>query len=333
MSASAASSSLCTPETHQGSGFTEDSLPHCGTNGNGDERKEDPFSDLTLSKSPPIRQRRKTNSPLAPTLVSQSPPSDKKRRNADLSGSNNEHSGVKKRQKKASSKQQDKEDMSWICAECKEADCGLVTNKKTTYNYTDNVGDSFLICDGPCRRIFHVPCAGLAQIPDTDDDWLCKDCLRAVHACAYCSQYGRDNIDVFPCQDDLCGLYFHEACLQTHYVDYSFHKDSARLGSSSPISRSSHNSIEDDEDALEQEPRQIPLFTCPAHHCWTCTQKDMIQLEKEEQDMELKVRDDKSSKKNKRKKKTQSIFQSKPGRLFVRRFCLLCLAFFALLMY
>uniref|UniRef100_A0A7S4EMD7 PHD-type domain-containing protein n=1 Tax=Pseudo-nitzschia australis TaxID=44445 RepID=A0A7S4EMD7_9STRA len=56
---------------------------------------------------------------------------------------------------------EDKEDMAWICAECKEAECGLVG--------ADDSAD-LLLCDGPCHRIFHIPCAGLTAAPSTDDD-------------------------------------------------------------------------------------------------------------------------------------------------------------------
>jgi hypothetical protein len=121
-----------------------------------------------------------------------------------------------------------KEDMAWICAECKEAECGLVlqsdkkdnspteTETTITSSSDDDTSADFLICDGSCHRIFHLPCAGLTKEPPTDDDWLCQDCLKTEHACAYCGEYGKDNVNVFPCQHDQCGLFFHEACLRFH---------------------------------------------------------------------------------------------------------------------
>lgn len=259
---------------------------------------------VSPSESPsPDRKRRKTNSPFAAVggRVSHSP--------------FDRRDGSSKR-KTASTKQQDKEDMAWICAECKEADCGLVTKQQATCDGSSDPkeessapGDSFLICDGSCRRIFHVPCAGLSHVPDSDDDWLCKDCTRKEHACGFCGQYGKDNEDVFPCQDDVCGLFFHESCLQTHHVEYEYRK---RDDDKRSVDLLSGSSVEDDLE--EEQDAEIPVFTCPAHDCWTCTQRDMIRLEKEEE--EAKRRQN-GNKKNKRKKRNQSIFQSKPGRLFV----------------
>ena len=90
------------------------------------------------------------------------------------SGSNKRLKVQKKEKKKQMSKTEDvKEDMSWICAECKEAECGLVlhNNKKQKYDEgnsipvgeggtavdDDDSSNDFLICDGPCHRIFHLP--------------------------------------------------------------------------------------------------------------------------------------------------------------------------------
>ena len=271
-------------------------------------------------ESPSTRKRRNRNSdsPSA-SRVSHSPPSvtkDTGEDDADTGGGEhrgtNGENGAPSKKKTKVSKRQDKEDMSWICAECKEAECGLVTKQQPGAAGADDApGDSFLICEGSCHRIFHVPCAGLAKVPDSDDAWLCKDCTKKEHACAFCSEYGVDNVVVFPCQDELCGLFFHEACLQTHHVDYTYQKTN-EIGVQSPAAA-------DDDDLEEEETPKIPLFTCPAHHCWTCTQKDMIRLEKEEA-IARRAKSGSTKKNNNRKKKNKSIFQSKPGRLFVSNF-------------
>jgi hypothetical protein len=63
------------------------------------------------------------------------------------------------------------------------------------------------------------------------------------------------------------------------------------------------------------EATTVPVFTCPAHACWTCTQKDA--KEKEEQEEKANTTP-KGGKKRKSKKKKQSIFQCKTEtRLFV----------------
>jgi hypothetical protein len=55
----------------------------------------------------------------------------------------------------------------------------------------------------------------------------------------------------------------------------------------------------------------VPDFTCPAHSCWTCTQKAAKEEEEKEESNKPKT-------KKKKKKKKQSIFQCKTEtRLFV----------------
>ena len=66
----------------------------------------------------------------------------------------------------------------------------------------------------------------------------------------------------------------------------------------------------DTGDAGGSEAKSTPMFTCPAHFCWTCTQKDAREKEENES---CKIS---NSKKKKRKK--QSIFQCKTEtRVFV----------------
>ena len=75
----------------------------------------------------------------------------------------------------------------------------------------------------------------------------------------------------------------------------------------------------DDEDEQDEESR-MPIFTCHAHHCWTCTQKYMIQLEKDEKALvgqNQKADKKKTKSSRKKRKKIQSIFQPKMGRLYV----------------
>ena len=46
------------------------------------------------------------------------------------------------------------DDMAWICAECKEAECMMQPD-----------ADQFFLCDRQCYIVFHYPCAGLAELP------------------------------------------------------------------------------------------------------------------------------------------------------------------------
>lgn len=279
---------------------------------------QDTDTEGSINKSPLCKRQKMSSDSTTPKQngVSENTTAQKSISATMLSSSNDD---AKSKKKSATSKQQDKEDMAWICADCKEAECCLVTSQSSDQN--DSEGDSsFLICDGPCHRIFHVPCAGLNQLPPSDEDWFCKDCLRKEHACACCQLPGVDNVDVFPCQDELCGLFFHEACLETHQVEYSYHKappSPAVNNNQSPsttVQKADNDETKGDNDDDEDEVIQVPIFICPAHHCWTCTQKDMVQLEKDE---DTRAQKESNNRNKKRKKKKQSIFQSKNGRLYV----------------
>ena len=189
----------------------------------------------------------------------------------------------------SSKKRDDPDDMNWTCALCKEAECLMEPN-----------ADQFLICDGVCRRVFHYPCAGLSQIPDSDEDWICKDCTQSRHQCAFCQEYGKDHVDVFPCRKDTCGLFFHESCLEWNNVPVKMERTAS----------------EGDKIANNIG---IPIFTCPAHHCWTCTQEDALKKEKEEADAKKKE----GGKKVKRSKKKSIYICKTEGRLYVSSLCLL----------
>lgn len=133
----------------------------------------------------------------------------------------------------------------WICGECNEAECQIRED-----------ADQLLVCGGPCRRLFHYPCAGLLKPPAEDDDYICQDCQRARHVCAFCHSYGVDEQDVFPCTAAKCGLFFHEACLEIADI---------------PVKLS--------ETAKSSERRRE--FICPSHACWTCCQEDVTAKEKQ----------------------------------------------------
>lgn len=177
----------------------------------------------------------------------------------------------------------------WICSECKEAECLI--------NPDANV---LLICDGPCRRLFHYPCVGLAEVPPDDISWLCPDCQSQTHRCAICQEYGRDSFEVFPCSKKSCGLFFHEACLAIHNVDvveqHHHHPKPATpttaAGAMAAASSSATEETSAAEDAASSTaattapsspvapaPRHLK-FDCAAHSCWTCFQTDLKEQEK-----------------------------------------------------
>lgn len=159
----------------------------------------------------------------------------------------------------------------WICVECKEAEC-MMKSEAT----------ELLICDGLCRRLFHYPCAGLDKLPAEEEEFICEDCQNQKHTCAICSQYGADNEDVFKCIKSNCGLFFHESCLSMQNVDVEIATEGGNEESGSVAAR--------------------PRFVCPAHSCWTCTQTDLKEREKESN----KSADSSKAKRGKGTKKAKS---------------------------
>ena len=230
----------------------------------------------------------------------------------------------KKKQERKSTDSTGAYDTVWICAECKEAECMIQPN-----------ADQFIICDGPCNRLFHYPCAGLLELPANDQNWFCKDCTNHQHLCALCQEYGMDNEDVFPCRKERCGLFFHEACLSMYNVEVTMVKQGVKMsatnndGAPTPLtialtavngdeSNNVHKpELEDIADIDPIEPTYSPVFTCPAHWCWTCTQTIHEENEKDEDDVKGKS---KKRKRGKRRGKSslQVAFQAKTEtRLFV----------------
>lgn len=154
---------------------------------------------------------------------------------------------------------EDEFDTVWICSECKEAECMMKPE-----------ADRLLICEGPCRRLFHYPCAGLAQLPSEDETYVCNDCQNGRHQCAICQDYGVDDIDLFRCGKEKCGLFFHEACLAMQNVEFTTVE-----GVTSGTSETSADRASEDNGATTTKLQ----FVCPAHSCWTCTQTDLKESE------------------------------------------------------
>jgi len=151
--------------------------------------------------------------------------------------------------------------------------------------------DQLLICEGSCRRLFHYPCAGLSKPPAEEESYICQDCRKGSHVCALCQNYGTDNEDVFPCCATKCGLYYHEACLQLRDVEIRLVPTVIPPSTSSSSSSSlSSTGPDDGNDETKSVPHSDAVgthwlrreFKCPAHCCWTCTQKDLVEKERKE---------------------------------------------------
>jgi hypothetical protein len=181
--------------------------------------------------------------------------------------------------------------MSWICSECKEAECMMKAD-----------AEQLLICEGTCHRVFHFPCAGLAELPAKEDSYTCNDCIEGKHPCSICNGYGKDNEDVFLCSKSKCGLYFHEACLSMRNVDMQLvHENGNRIIG---------------DPSLIQVHSEKRVFVCPAHACWTCSQLD---LRKQESDAAKGIASEggKNGKKHKKKKSSSSFATKSAAKIMV----------------
>jgi len=161
-----------------------------------------------------------------------------------------------------------KDDFTWICTACGEAECAIEPDSP------------LLICEGPCRRLYHYPCAGLHSVPPEDQIWICTDCLQYKHQCSICSEYGVDDVDIFKCDKKNCGLFFHEGCLNTYNVEVVI---------------------------TDVQGQTKPRFRCPAHECWTCADGAPILLNKRRKNSKKKLLSSSESKS----------FDKKNGELFV----------------
>ena len=220
----------------------------------------------TASPSPSTTRE----SPSNPTTVEASPEDTCRGRRSRRSAVAAARAVEKVKPKKAPAKKKKVQDTeeefstAWICCECNEAECMMTSD-----------ADQLLICEGLCRRLFHYPCAGLPKPPEEADSFVCQDCKQGRHMCAFCQNYGDDNEDVFQCSADKCGLFFHEACLEINGVKVELIK----RGVPSLDEPVKHEDSDDEEMISRQFDR---VFQCPAHHCWTCTQTDMLAEEKKE---------------------------------------------------
>ena len=178
----------------------------------------------------------------------------------------------------------DKHEFTWICVECNEAEC------------IEDPEAELILCEGKCNRPFHYPCANLSTVPSAEEAWTCEDCQTGRHQCSICQQYGADEEDVFCCDKQDCGLYFHESCLSMRNVEIQV----TEMRPSSPV----------EEEGLDVEPviMSKPRFTCPAHSCWSCTE-DYIPTE----DDAVKQR----SKGRKTNKSSNYFASKKESRLYV----------------
>lgn len=202
----------------------------------GEDPKESPPSPKIVSQKAEVRSPSKTR-PIIETPTSNRASAKKK--------SANKSSGKRKKSNKSSKQTTfDIIEPSSICVECKESECN------------EDSESPLIVCEGECKRPFHVLCAGLENAPSEIEKWTCEDCQRKKHQCAVCGEYGEDDIDVFLCKKRGCGMFYHESCLSMYDIEI----EATQM-----------------DDFDEKDPEEIPRpkFICPAHKCLVCCGDDI----------------------------------------------------------
>jgi hypothetical protein len=136
-------------------------------------------------------------------------------------------------------------------------------------------------------------------MPGENETWVCDDCRNGRHQCKICEEFGTDDEDVFLCSKPECGRFFHESCLSMQNVEMTLTDPTNAAGTP------------------EQEAAgQVPVFTCPAHHCWTCTE-DYIPEEEEEGEEQEQKTPAKTKNRNTKKSSDCSFLQKPVKTLYV----------------
>ena len=115
-------------------------------------------------------------------------------------------------------------------------------------------------------------------------------------------------MEVFCCDKDDCGLFFHESCLSMQNVEITFTEDNAAA-----------TSDEQDGDG-ELVNSGKAHFICPAHSCWACTE-DIIPVD-EAEESEKPTKKKKGKGRKKKNNKVSSSFATKRDPNLYVSFCL-----------
>lgn len=133
-------------------------------------------------------------------------------------------------------------------------------------------GGDFLCCEGRCLRSFHATEKHITEINQcttlglTEEQWkifrqnnekseplyICKNCKYNQHQCFSCGLLGSSDLssgaEVFQCEDEKCGHFYHPKCLaRLLYPDSSMQ----------PLN-------------FEEEVARGLKFLCPVHKCHVC---------------------------------------------------------------
>ena len=77
-----------------------------------------------------------------------------------------------------------------------------------------------ILCEGGCKRIFHMDCVGLSALPDgASSKWACSRCVSRLRSCSICDgvERAKNSTSMVRCSVSHCGKWFHSTCIETRY--------------------------------------------------------------------------------------------------------------------
>lgn len=80
--------------------------------------------------------------------------------------------------------------------------------------------DAMIVCEGGCKRIFHMDCIGLSALPDgAASKWACSRCIQRLRSCHICDgmETVKSSASMVKCSVAHCGKLFHPGCIEAKY--------------------------------------------------------------------------------------------------------------------
>ena len=147
-------------------------------------------------------------------------------------------------------------------------------------------GSSLILCDGPCKRSFHLGCLDKKN-KITEGDWFCNECKVGRHVCFVCKESGDDWTEVAKCSMSNCGKYYHYDCLTSledinptclelkklnKKVAFPIVTTSTIEPSTSPDTKNKKAKKPQTVETVTFEYKEVDTFSfkCPFHVCNTC---------------------------------------------------------------
>eukprot|EP00276_Gloeochaete_wittrockiana_P008431 CAMPEP_0184665072 /NCGR_PEP_ID=MMETSP0308-20130426/55499_1 /TAXON_ID=38269 /ORGANISM="Gloeochaete witrockiana, Strain SAG 46.84" /LENGTH=1691 /DNA_ID=CAMNT_0027108833 /DNA_START=39 /DNA_END=5111 /DNA_ORIENTATION=- len=107
-----------------------------------------------------------------------------------------------------------------------DANDGELEDNSEDYCFKCEDGGELLICDGPCKRAWHIACLGLDDVP-SEDRWLCDECKGGMVSCFFCKSTAEVGPRIQKCSVRSCSRLYHPRC-RPKMMDYNERENGAR---------------------------------------------------------------------------------------------------------